>query len=122
MNTSPVSFMNVRVVAISALDLKRANQFYSQKLGLAPAYEDNEQIGYLLGDTILMLKPDWDLPPTASPNPRITLQVADARKTEGELQSRGITIPDAVQLYDKNHLVGSFLDSEGNRLWFCSYA
>jgi len=100
--------------------LSSANQFYSQKLELAPAYEDNEQIGYLLGHTILILKPDWDLPPTASPNPRITLQVTDARKTEAEVQSRGITVPDAVQPYEKNHLVGSFLDSEGNKLWFCS--
>jgi catechol-2,3-dioxygenase len=122
MNTSSIDFMNVKVAAISVLDLKRANQFYGETLGLAPAREDDEQIGYALGETVLILKPDWDLPPTANPNPRITLQVADARQTESDLRSRGITIADPVQTYDKNHLVGSFLDSEGNKLWFCSYA
>jgi catechol 2,3-dioxygenase-like lactoylglutathione lyase family enzyme len=122
MNTSPLGFMNVRVVAISVLDLTRANQFYGEKLELAPAYEDNNQVGYLIGETILMLKPDWDLPPNPNPNPRVTLQVADARKTENDLRSRGVTIGDPVQIYDKTHLVGSFLDSEGNKVWYCSYA
>ena len=122
MNTSPLGFINVKVVAISVLDLKRANEFYSETLELPPAYEDNNQIGYSIGDTILMLKPDLDLPPNADPNPRVTLQVADARKTENDLRSRGVTIADPVQIYDKTHLVGSFLDSEGNKVWFCSYA
>jgi catechol 2,3-dioxygenase-like lactoylglutathione lyase family enzyme len=122
MSTSLPGFMNVKVVTISVLDLKRANRFYGETIGLTPAYENDEQIGYLLGETILALKPDWDLPPTASPNPRITLQVSDARKTESDLRSRGVTIADPVEIYDKNHLVGSLLDTEGNKLWFCSYA
>ena len=115
-------FLNVKVVAVSVVNSQRASQFYGETLALAPAYEDNQQIGYLLGETILMLKTDSDQPPTATPNPRVTLQVNDARKTETELRSRGVTIGDAVQLYDKTHLVGSFLDSEGNKIWFCSYA
>ena len=122
MNAPSLGFVNVRVVAISVVDLERANQFYSSTLGLPPAYEDNQQVGHLLGETILMLKPDSDQPPTLTPNPRVTIQVKDARKTESDLRSRGVTIADAIQVYDKNHLVGSFLDSEGNKMWFCSYA
>jgi catechol-2,3-dioxygenase len=122
MTPPSLRFLNVKVVAISVINSERATQFYANALGLAPAYEDNQQIGYSLGETILMLKTDSDLPPTATPNPRVTLQVSDARETESELRSRGVTIADAVQLYDKTHLVGSFLDSEGNKIWFCSYA
>lgn len=122
MTLPSLGFLNVKVVAISVVNSERADQFYSGKLGLVPAYEDNQQIGYLLGETILILKADSDEPPTATPNPRVTLQVNDARKSEAELRSRGVTIADAVQLYDKTHLVGSFLDSEGNKIWFCSYA
>jgi len=122
MSLPSLGFLNVKVVAISVVNSERARHFYSSTLGLAPAYEDDQQIGYLLGETILMLKADWDQPPAAAPNPRITLQVSDARKTEAELRSRGVVIADAVQVYDKTHPVGSFLDSEGNKIWFCSYA
>jgi catechol-2,3-dioxygenase len=45
--------LNVKVVAISVVS-ERANQFYTKTLGLAPAYQDSQQIGYLLGETILM--------------------------------------------------------------------
>ena len=120
--SSTINFMNVKVAAISVVDPKRANQFYGETLGLTPVHENDQQIGYALGETVLMLKSDGDLPPTANPNPRITLQVADARQTESDLRSRGVTIADPVQIYDQNHLVGSFVDSEGNKLWFCSYA
>jgi hypothetical protein len=33
-----------------------------------------------------------------------------------------VPISDPVDVYDGNHLVGSFTDSEGNKIWFCSYA
>lgn len=42
---------------------------------------------------------------------------------ERELAARGVTISDAVQRYeDHPYWVGAFLDSEGNKLWFCSAA
>jgi len=31
-----------------------------------------------------------------------------------------VIIADPVQAYDDGFHVGSFLDSEGNKLWFCS--
>lgn len=66
-----------------------------------------------------MLKPDWYAPPTELPNPRITIATDDAPQTEAGLRARGVTISDPVQAYD-DFYVGSFLDSEGNKLWFCS--
>jgi len=75
----------------------------------------------LLDQAILMLKANWDVPPTATPNPRVTIETEDARETEKGLRALGIEISDAVQVYDEVHYVGSFLDSEGNKIWFCSF-
>jgi hypothetical protein len=121
MNASPLGFRCVKVMALSVLDLARANKFYGDTLGLPAEYENNEQVGYLLGQTILMLKANWDVPPTEAPNPRVTIETEDARETEKGLRARGVVISDPVQVYDEVHYVGSFLDSEGNKLWFCSY-
>ena len=121
MNAESLLFRRVRVVAVSVRDPERANKFYAQTLGLTPAYEEQQQVGYEIGGTVLMLKADWDQPPVQQPNPRVTLETDDARLTEKALRSRGVTISDPVEIYDKVHAVGSFLDSEGNKLWFCSY-
>jgi len=120
MTTNSLQFGRVRVIAISVLDLERANKFYTQTLGLPPAYEEKEQVGYLIGETILTLK-NWDQPPVQNPNPRITFETDDARETERVLRSRGVVISDPVEIYDRTHAVGSFLDTEGNKIWFCSY-
>ena len=121
MTAKPLQFHRVRVVAVSVLDSDRANKFYAETLGLPPAYEEKEQVGYLVGETILMLKADWDQPPVQNPNPRITVETDDARETEKALRSRGVVISDPVEIYDRTHAVGSFLDTEGNKIWFCSY-
>ena len=121
MSTTPLGFLRTRVIALSVLDLDRANKFYGETLGLPPAHEGTVQVGYLLEQTILMLKADLDVPPTAAPNPRVTFETENARETEKGLQARGVVISDPVQIYDEVHYVGSFLDSEGNKIWFCSY-
>ena len=108
----------VKVVALSVTELERANRFYQEKLGLEPAFEGNEQVGWQLGQVILMLKPDWAAP-TNQPNPRITIATDHAPATQEALRARDITIADEVQVYG-DFYVGSFLDSEGNKLWFCS--
>ncbi|MBV9275120.1 MAG: VOC family protein [Verrucomicrobia bacterium] len=120
MGTNSLDFRCVKVIAISVVDLERAHKFYSQTLGLLPLYEDGQHVGYTIGETILMLKDNWEHP-TKEPNPRVTLQTDDAAVTEKELRSRGVTISDPVEVYDKVHAVGSFLDSEGNKFWYCSY-
>ena len=121
MNTSPLGFRCVKVIALSVLDLERANKFYGETLGLEPAYENKEQVGYVLGQTILMPKVHAEVPPTEAPNPRVTIETENARETEKGLRTRGVVISDPVQIYDEVHYVGSFLDSEGNKIWFCSF-
>ena len=121
MTTKSLQFRRVRVIAISVLDSARANKFYAETLGMPPAYEGQEQVGYLIGETILLLKANWDQPPVQNPNPRITVETDDARDTEKALRSRGVVISDPVEIYDRTHAVGSFLDTEGNKIWFCSY-
>ena len=119
MSTSPLGFLRVKVIALAVENLARASRFYGETLALPPAYEGDEQVGYLLGETILMLKENWYAAPTQTPNPRITVATQNAPDTEEALRSRHITISDAVQPYD-DFYVGSFLDSEGNKIWFCS--
>ena len=119
MSDSTFGFRGVKVVALAATDGDRANRFYGETLSLPPAYEGDEQVGYLLGDTVLMPKPDWYGTPTDEPNYRVTLEVVDARRTEIALRERGVRISDPVEDLGGYHL-GSFLDSEGNKLWFCS--
>jgi len=114
----PLGLQRVKVIALAVTDLNRANQFYGQQLGLPPAFESGEQVGWWLDPVILMLKPDWATP-TNRPNPRITLATAHAPATEEALRARGIVIADEVRPYG-DFYVGSFLDSEGNKLWFCS--
>ena len=116
----PLGIQRVKVVAIAVTDLERANRFYKEKLGLQPAFEGSEQVGWWLGQVILMLKPDWAAP-TELPNPRVTLATDQAPATQDALRARGITIANEVQIYG-DFYVGSFLDSEGNKLWFCSPA
>ena len=119
MIASPLGFIRVKVIALSVVDLDRANAFYRDTLALPPAFEGTEQVGWLLGETILMLKPGWYAPPTDAPNPRITIATERARDTESRLRTCGVTISDPVQTFDEFD-VGSFLDCEGNKLWFCS--
>jgi predicted enzyme related to lactoylglutathione lyase len=116
-----IMFRGVRGVALPVLDEARAQHFYEDVLKLPIAMQDGEPIGYLLGETILMLKKDWYAPPSDEPSPRVTLEVDDARATERELRQRGITIGDKPEKFGISY-IGSFLDSEGNKLWFCSYA
>ena len=71
-------FLRVKVIALAVQDLERANHFYGQTLGLPPAYEGEEQVGYLVGETIFMLKANWYAAPTEAPNPRITLATKSA--------------------------------------------
>lgn len=116
----PLGIQRVKVVALAVTDIARANRFYREQLGLEPAFEGKEQVGWWLGQVILMLKPDWATP-TEFPNPRVTLATDHAPATQAALRARGITIANEVQVYGDFH-VGSFLDSEGNKLWFCSPA
>ena len=121
MKNPPLGLMSVRAIALAVTDEARANEFYGKTLGLPPAVEDGINYGFLLDKTILLLKPvpEWYGRPSDELNPRITLEVSDARETEQALSASGVTISDPIAVYD-GHPVGAFLDSEGNKLWFCS--
>jgi len=113
-------FESVKAVAIPVVDMGRARRFYGETLALEPAYEVEEQVGFYIGDTILMLKEDFYAAPTELPNPRITIKVKHAPDTVKAMSDSGVIIKDPVETYDDGYYVGSFLDSEGNKLWFCS--
>ena len=106
---------------MAVADLDRANRFYGQTLALPPDTIRNMESAYLLGDAIVMLKAqeEWYARPTAELNPRITVETQDAFATELALKERGVTVSDPVALYDGTP-IGAFLDSEGNKIWFCS--
>ncbi|MDP9291298.1 MAG: VOC family protein, partial [Verrucomicrobiota bacterium] len=82
MSTPTLGFQRVKVIALSVSDRARADKFYNQTLGLPPAYEGDEVVGYLLGETVLMLKSNWYAPPTETPNPRVTIETDYAPDTE----------------------------------------
>jgi catechol 2,3-dioxygenase-like lactoylglutathione lyase family enzyme len=105
--------VGVKVIAVAVSDLNRANRFYKETLGLPVHVLDGQEDGYSLGGSTLMLKEDW--------NPRVTIEVASAVAFEQALRERGVAVSDAVQIFD-GFPVGAFLDSEGNKFWFCSMA
>lgn len=119
-----LGFQRLKVVALAVDDLARAEEFYRDTLGLPPAFEGKRQVGFTLGNVIIMLKPvqdGWYARPSAQLNPRITFAVEQAPQTADELARRGVTISDPVQAYPQEGFhVGAFLDSEGNKIWFCS--
>jgi catechol 2,3-dioxygenase-like lactoylglutathione lyase family enzyme len=121
MNKDNLEFVQVKAVTLAAGDLARAKRFYGETLGLRPETNRELDAAFMIGDTIILLKAqaDWYAKPSVELNPRITLEVKDAYAMENALRARGITISDPVKVYDKNP-VGAFLDSEGNKLWFCS--
>lgn len=121
MSTNALGLLRVKGVALAVTDAARANKFYGETLGLSPAIEGGQQLGFHLENTILILKPqaDWYGRPSAELNARITFEVENAPETEKALRARGVTISDPVADYD-GFPVGAFLDSEGNKLWFCS--
>ncbi|QSX41822.1 VOC family protein [Shewanella cyperi] len=110
----------VKVIALAVTDMARAQHFYGKVLGLDTVSEHGEVRGYALGDLMLMLKDDWYGKPTAEPNPRLTILCDYAPDTEAFLRERNVTIADPVVPMEEYYLLGSFLDSEGNKLWFCS--
>lgn len=118
---SDLGFIRVKGIALAVTDLERANRFYGETLALPPDTIRNMESAYLIGDTIVMLKTEEEIQakPTEELNPRITVETDDSFATEKALKERGVTVSDPVTLYDDTP-IGAFLDSEGNKIWFCS--
>ena len=119
MTKPSIKLLRIKAIALAVKDFERAMHFYTDTLSLRPAFEEDKQVGTYLGDTVLMFKKDWYAQPSDALNPRVTIETEDARSTEAALRAQGVVIVDPVEQYGKS-LVGSFLDSEGNKLWFCS--
>jgi len=119
MQTSPLGISHIKGIALSAPNSERTHKFYRDTLSLQPVAVDDTEVGYLLGQTVLMLKSNWHAPPSDQLSPRITIATEHAPDTEEALRARGVSIPDSIQRYGDSYF-GSFLDSEGNKLWFCS--
>lgn len=78
---NPLGFQQLKVVALAVNDLARAERFYGDTLGLAPAIEGGQRIGFALDDIAIMLKPvadGWYARPSAELNPRLTVGVEHA--------------------------------------------
>ena len=118
---SDLGFIRVKGIALAVTDLDRANRFYGETLGLPPDTIRNMESAYLIGNAIVMLKTEEEIQakPTPELNPRITVETDDSFATEKALKERGVTVSDPVTLYDDTP-IGAFLDSEGNKIWFCS--
>jgi catechol 2,3-dioxygenase-like lactoylglutathione lyase family enzyme len=126
MSEHQLGFLNIKALALPVTNLERANAFYGETLGLKEAFLGSdeagwEKAGWQVGSTVILLKENWYAPPTELPNPRVTIETENALEVQKELRSRGVVIADVVERYDYSY-VGSFLDSEGNKLWFCSLA
>jgi len=118
---SNLGFIRVKGIALAVTDLDRANRFYGETLAFSPDTIRNMDSAYLIGDAIVMLKTQEEChaKPTEELNPRITVETHDAFVTENALKDQGVTVSDPVTLYDGTP-IGAFLDSEGNKIWFCS--
>ncbi len=122
---STPGWQELKVVALAVDDLARAEEFYRTRLGLEPRPQADGDAGFAVGSLTILLK--LLAGPAAgaekSPYPRLTIAVADAPQMARDLAARGVTISDPVQRYeDGRYWVGALLDSEGNKLWFCSEA
>lgn len=118
-----LEFVQVKAIALAVSNTQRARRFYAETLGLPPDQSHPTEPAFMMGNVILLLKPqeEWYGKPTDELNACITWEVKDSCATEKELRERGVTISDPVAVYGENP-IGAFLDSEGNKLWFCSEA
>jgi len=109
--------------AIPAQDIKRARQFYEQKLGLKP--EDEQQDGsvmYMVGETGFLLFPSMGK--ASGDHTQMALDVDDVEDAARELKGKGVKLEeyDFPTFKSKDGLVdlpdGSkgawFKDTEGN--------
>lgn len=115
-----LTIKGIKGVAIPVVDEARAGNFYGEVLGLPVADGETEPGGYRIGNAFLMLKPEWHAAASADPVPRITLEITGAKAAEQALLARGVVMPDPVSK-EGHAYFGSFLDSEGNKIWFCSF-
>ncbi len=109
--------------AIPAQDIKRARQFYEQKLGLKPEDEQPDgSVMYMVGDTGFMVFPSMGK--ASGDHTQMALDVDDVETAARELKSQGIKLEeyDYPDFKSKDGIVDMpdgnkgawFKDTEGN--------
>ena len=75
-----LGFEQIRAVSIAVSDGERAKRFYGKTLGLPPDNIRQMDMAFMIGEVILLLKPqeEWYGTPSDELNARITLKVKDA--------------------------------------------
>lgn len=111
--------------AIPAQDIKRARQFYEQRLGLKPATEEADGGAmYIFGETGFLLFQSMGKP--SGDHTQMAIEVEDVAAAAKELQNAGVKLEeyDYPNFKSKNGLVDMpdgevgawFKDTEGNLL------
>jgi len=115
--------------AIPAQDIKRARQFYEQKLGLKPAEEQSDGgVVYRFGDSGFLLFPSMGK--ASGDHTQMAFQVEDVTEAVAELKSHGVkpeeydypefkTHDGVVDMQD-GEKGAWFKDSEGNLIALAS--
>lgn len=109
--------------AIPAQDLKRARQFYEQRLGLAPSDEEPDgSVAYMVGETGFVLFPSMGK--ASGDHTQMMFDVEDFDQAVGELKKLGVKLEEYDLPNFKTHqgivdLPGGtkgawFKDTEGN--------
>ena len=90
-----LGFQRLKVVALAVTDITRARRFYRETLALPPPFEGSRQVGYALGNVIVMLKAVAEggfAQPTDQLNPRLTLATDHAPDAQRALLARSVTV------------------------------
>ena len=96
---------------IHVKDMKKAIEFYREKMGFEVEYETDVWSELKLNDKVSLA-----LRHTPNPNPGIGFSVGDCKEATEELEKRGIKITENCQ--DRgDFLLTQFEDPNGNILW-----
>ena len=108
--------------AIPAQDIKRARQFYEQKLGLKPSQEQPDGVVYMVGETGFMVF--QSMGKASGDHTQMAIDVDDVEEAVGELKRAGIKLEeyDLPNFKTRNGIVDMpdgnkgawFKDTEGN--------
>jgi predicted enzyme related to lactoylglutathione lyase len=116
-------FSRLDTVILRVKDLRRAMEWYEQKLGLTASSIDEREnrVAFDLGGTtsltLWQLKPGEALPARGAAGTYPIFSVDDAEGTHARLRSRGVT---ASTLQTGGGVCSfSFFDLDGNRLEVC---
>jgi catechol 2,3-dioxygenase-like lactoylglutathione lyase family enzyme len=114
--------INRSAAAIPAQDIKRARQFYEQKLGLKPSEEQQDgSVFYMAGETTFFVFPSSGK--ASGDHTQLGLEVDDVIAAAKEVRNKGVTLEeyDTPNMKTKDGIVEMgdekgfwFKDTEGN--------